>query len=68
VRKTSARKVEIEGGDRKPVQILVSMDNPAGVFQIEQMLEKKIKASGIQDLFEVIALEEAIEIRRTERS
>jgi metal-dependent HD superfamily phosphatase/phosphodiesterase len=64
----SITKVEIEGGDRKPVQILVSMDNPAGIFQIEQVLERKIKTSGIQDLVEVIALEKGIEIRRAERS
>ncbi len=64
----SITKVEIEGGDRKPVQILVSMNNPAGVFQIEQVLERKIKTSGIQDLVEVIALEKGIQIRRAERS
>jgi len=64
----SITKVEIERGDRKPVQILVSMNNPAGVFQIEQVLERKIKTSGIQDLVEVIALEKGIEIRRTEKS
>jgi len=64
----SITKVEIEGADRKPVQILVSMDNPAGVFQIEQVLERKIKTSGIQDLVEVIALEKGIQIRRTEKS
>jgi len=63
----SITKVEIEGGDRKPVQILVSMDNPAGVFQIEQVLERKIKTSGIQDSVEVIALEKGIEIKRAER-
>jgi len=64
----SITKVEIEGGDQKPVQILVSMDNPAGVFQIEQVLERKIKTSGIPDLVEVIALEKGIEIRRAEKS
>ena len=64
----SITKVEIEGGDRKPVQILVSMTNPAGVFQIEEVLERKIKTSGIQDLVEVIALEKGIQIRRTEKS
>jgi len=64
----SITKVEIEGGDRKPVQILVSMTNPAGVFQIEEVLERKIRTSGIQDLVEVIALEKGIQIRRTEKS
>jgi len=64
----SITKVEIEKGDRKPVQILVSMDNPAGVFQIEQVLERKIRTSGIQDLVEVIALEKGVQIRRTVKS
>jgi len=64
----SITKVEIEGGEPKPVRILVSMDNPAGVFQIEQVLERKMKTSGIQDSVEVIALEKGIEIKRTEKS
>jgi len=61
----SIMKVEIEKGDRKPVQILVSMDNPAGVFQIEEVLERKLKTSGIQELVEVIALEKGVKIERT---
>nr|AHM02023.1 metal dependent phosphohydrolase [uncultured miscellaneous Crenarchaeota group] len=62
----SITKVEIEKGKNKPVQILVSMDNPAGVFQIEEVLERKLKTSGIQDLVDVIALERGIQIRRTD--
>ncbi|MFQ5999654.1 MAG: HD domain-containing protein [Candidatus Bathyarchaeia archaeon] len=61
----SITKVEIERGDRKPVQILVNMNNPAGVFQIEQVLERKIRTSGIQELVEVGALEKGVQIRRT---
>jgi len=60
----SITNVEIEKGEHKPVQILVSMNNPAGVFQIEEVLEKKIQSSGIQDLVDVIALEKGIQIRR----
>jgi len=41
------------------------MNNPAGVFQIEEVLERKLKTSGIQDLVDVIALEKGIQIRRT---
>ena len=62
----SITKVEIEKGKRKPVQILVSMNNPAGVFQIEEVLDRKLKTSGIQDLVDVIALEKGIQIRRTD--
>jgi uncharacterized protein len=61
----SIKRVEIEKGKRKPVQILVSMNNPAGVFQIEEVLEKKIQTSGIQHLVEVIALDKGMQIRRS---
>lgn len=64
----SITKVEIEKGKMKPVQILVNMNNPAGVFQIEEVLEKKLKTSGIQDLVDVIAVEKGIQIRRSKLS
>jgi len=57
------KKVEIEKGDQRPVRILVHMDNPAGVFQIERVLAQKIKTSGIEDLVEVVALERGKEIK-----
>jgi metal-dependent HD superfamily phosphatase/phosphodiesterase len=40
------------------------MNNPAGVFQIEEVLEKKLETSGIQDLVDVIAVEKGVQIRR----
>ena len=61
----SITKVEIEKGKQKPVQIFVSMNNPAGVFQIEEVMEKKLQTSGIQDLVDIIALEKGIQIRRS---
>jgi metal-dependent HD superfamily phosphatase/phosphodiesterase len=61
----SITRVEIEKGKRKPVQIIVSMNNPAGLFQIEEVLEKKIRTSGIEHLVEVIALDKGIQIRRS---
>ena len=60
----SITKVEIEKGRHKPVQILVSMDNPAGVFQIEEVMEKKLETSGIKNLVDIIALERGVQIRR----
>ncbi len=59
----SIKRVEIEKGDQRPVRILVRMDNPAGVFQIERVLAQKIKTSGIEDLVEVVALEKGKEIK-----
>ncbi|MCW4015718.1 MAG: phosphohydrolase [Candidatus Bathyarchaeota archaeon] len=61
----SITQVEIEKGQHKPVQLFVNMNNPAGVFQIEEVLEKKIQTSGIQHLVDVIALEKGIQIRRS---
>ena len=57
------RKVEIIEGENRPVRILVSMDNPAGVFQIEQVLGRKISSSGIDKWVEVVALEKGKEIK-----
>jgi len=57
------RKVEILEGESRPVRILVNMDNPAGVFQIERVLGKKISSSGIGEWVEVVALEKGKEIK-----
>jgi len=59
----SIKRVEIEEGKQRPIRILVHMDNPAGVFQIEEGLEPKIKTSGIEHLVEVVALEKGREIK-----
>ena len=64
----SITKVEIENGKHRPVQILVNMNNPAGVFQIEEVLERKLETSGIGNLVDVIALDKGVEIRRKNSS
>jgi len=48
--------VNLERGDDKPLRITVAMDNPAGVFQVQAVLEKKISTSGLQDNVEVDVL------------
>jgi len=40
------------------------MDNPAGIFQIEEVLERKIKTSGIGDLIDVVALVKGVKLER----
>jgi len=35
------------------LKITVAMDNPAGVFQVEAVLEKKISTSGLGDHIEI---------------
>ena len=56
-------KVNIVKGDMKPVSIEVFMDNPAGIFQIEEVIGKKIRSSGIGELVEVIASMNGEEIK-----
>ncbi|MGY5862150.1 MAG: hypothetical protein RTU09_07235 [Candidatus Thorarchaeota archaeon] len=41
--------VILEKGKKKPLRITVAMDNPAGVFQVQAVLEKKIHTSGLRD-------------------
>ena len=48
--------VILEPGKNKPLRITVAMDNPAGVFQVEAVLEKKISTSGLQDNVDVEVL------------
>ena len=48
--------VILEPGQDKALRITVGMDNPAGVFQVEAVLEKKISTSGLQDHVDVDVL------------
>ncbi|MCS7117117.1 MAG: phosphohydrolase [Nitrososphaerota archaeon] len=59
----SIKSVEIQEGSNIPVKILVNMDNPAGVFQIEEVLQKKVATSGIDRWIEIIALKNGEEIK-----
>jgi metal-dependent HD superfamily phosphatase/phosphodiesterase len=59
----SIKKVEIVKGAERPVRITVEMDNPAGVFQIENVMKQKIETSGIQNLVEVVALHRGKELK-----
>ncbi len=49
----SIREVEIRRGDVKPVRIDVDMVDPAGIFQVEEILMKKINTSILTDAIEV---------------
>lgn len=56
-------KVELEPGKDVAVRITVHMNNPAGIFQVQEVLGRKIYTSSIQDQVEVIALVNGEEIR-----
>ena len=47
-------RVSIERGDRKPVRIEVKAKNPAGIFQVEYVMGKKVKTSGIKRYIDVM--------------
>jgi metal-dependent HD superfamily phosphatase/phosphodiesterase len=51
------KKVEIDSSEKNPVSIRVHMDNPAGVFQMEEVLGKKIKSSNLGQFVEVLAIQ-----------
>jgi metal-dependent HD superfamily phosphatase/phosphodiesterase len=59
----SILKVELEEGCVKAVKIKVNMSNPAGVFQVEEVVGKKLRTSGIQDHIELEAFQEGKKIR-----
>ena len=48
--------VIVEPGTKKPLRITVAMDNPAGVFQVQAVLEKKIRTSGLRDHVQIEVL------------
>lgn len=50
------KSVEIRKGAQIPVEIIVDMDNPAGMFQIQEVMQKKIDASNIRQFIKVIPL------------
>ncbi len=48
-------KVEIGQGQEKPIRILVTMSNSAGIFQLDDLLKEKLHGSGLEPFVEVEA-------------
>ncbi len=48
-------RVNIIKGEKKPVRLEVIMDNPAGVFQTEAIMKKKIVDAELENYIEIIA-------------
>ena len=57
-------KVEILEGEEKPIQINVLMNNSAGLFQVDELLKKKLLGSGIEKYVRIRAY---IERRREKK-
>ncbi|MCH8276959.1 MAG: phosphohydrolase [Bacteroidetes bacterium] len=52
----SITRVEIGPGDQKPVKICIHMDDVTGLFQVEEVLMTKVKASPIISHMEIVAM------------
>jgi uncharacterized protein len=51
----SIEKVEIMEGSEKPLTVKITMSNPAGIFQIDELLKPRIEISGLKEYFHVTA-------------
>jgi hypothetical protein len=47
--------VMIRKGKKKPIMIEISMMNSAGIFQVDELLKKKMRHSGVEQFIEVYA-------------
>ncbi|MFO8035758.1 MAG: HD domain-containing protein [Anaerolineales bacterium] len=47
--------IEIEEGEKKPIQINILMNNSAGLFQVDELLKNKILGSGLEPYIDVNA-------------
>jgi hypothetical protein len=57
-------RVEILESDEKPIQINILMNNSAGLFQVDELLKKKLLGSGIENYIKIRAY---IERRREKK-
>ena len=47
--------VHIEAGEERPVRVRVEMSNSAGIFQLDELLRKKLAGSGLEEYVELEA-------------
>lgn len=60
----SIERVSIEEGEEKPITIRIEMSNPAGIFQVDNLLGAKIRGSGVERYIHVEAVIDKGEGRR----
>lgn len=48
-------RVEVKNGDERHIEIKIVMVNPAGIFQVDDLMKEKIKGSGLEKFIEVAA-------------
>jgi metal-dependent HD superfamily phosphatase/phosphodiesterase len=47
--------VEITDGEQKPIRISIRMNNSSGIYQVDGLLQAKLRGSGLEPYVEVIA-------------
>lgn len=47
--------IEIKKGTEKPIEIDILMNNSSGLFQVDELLKKKLENSGIEQYFDIKA-------------
>ncbi len=50
--------VKIIPGEKKPIRINILMNNSSGLYQVDELLKKKLQNSGIEEYFEIRAYTE----------
>ena len=58
----SIKKVIIQEGEQKPLRIEIHMDSRAGIFQVQNVLGKKMSTSGLQDYIEITGIHRGKEL------
>jgi hypothetical protein len=56
--------VEIQAGQERPVRLDIKLNNSAGIFQVDELLKRKLTNSSLSDFVEVVAHLEGQEERR----
>ena len=51
----SINDIRVGKGAEKPVRITVDMENAAGIFQVQELLEKKVESGTLGDFIEIVA-------------
>ncbi len=48
-------KVWIREGEDRPIQVIIDMTNPAGIFQVDELLKGKMQTSNVENFFSIQA-------------
>jgi uncharacterized protein len=60
----AVEQVSLTAGEEKPVRITITINNSAGVFQVDQLFRDKLRGSGLEGFLEVVVALEGEEEKR----